>query len=869
MITIDSQVHGYRQGHQLLSSSTNLSKVDQSVVDRLSDVAGPLRPGEIFAPYLSAYPLPSGTHYVFARTWQDDTVPRAGCVRTLSLIIPIASWSVAKGLAPFIDILSPENFPCSANQIVISQPKPEPLPPTVNFRASELLEALFLEESKPVAIFDAPNPELIAIRILSALWPSIRRRFALSTFALSPRRIEGRDFDLVFAPKDARPKFVDWSGRRIDGQANQDARHRWTGAIVDRVFNDPLPRLLDARKLELVSTDDASTTTALRIALLWDELHAKLKHSPSAVLGLLDIANSRTSFDAEAIVALKPVLADAARRATTTLPAAEAWEFIGAMIKKMHGTPMATEIQSVAVAAGLLAEKSPIEGVSLLDQPDPLGAIEILAPAIANGISTHFDHSVELALANARPETLAKLIVAGRKLAEKIVAKPALINRLGEILPILSQKQFDAIRIAALPLLVADFQLIAAQPLFASLDADDLLQEVRHLAGTTKFEATSFIPPLVVRARDIDEIDRLRNTLISLPSSDGRENFLWATLAPCAEDVIWLLREERLDIETTERFLLSLLRTIDSEHFCTLFSTTPVVEAILSKLPIDATDILHRAVLEQRVPLTIYVTIVMKLLPVTEGQQQVELAKLALERCLIDHFQGNEITTISSLLGIVGRALDGVWVVRRGLAGRLNSSVINRNLLAFIQATEPAYARIIEAVDDLAFTLAERQIIDLDDHGAEACAHILLDANSVNSNALLRVSGRLLPILLRSRDWPISTIVVSTFPFVYRELARANEIPDLFKFIPFVDWDRCKAARQNLVDAFISSQVWAPGDLALTAYLCSDIEKILGQAANSSGGYSYIQRITEDLQRLPDDCREQTTDIISKIRSEW
>ena len=53
-------------------------------------------------------------------------------------------------------------------------------------------------------MLDALEPELVATRLLTALWPSLRRRFAVSTFARSPRKIGGRDFDLVFAPKDAR-----------------------------------------------------------------------------------------------------------------------------------------------------------------------------------------------------------------------------------------------------------------------------------------------------------------------------------------------------------------------------------------------------------------------------------------------------------------------------------------------------------------------------------------------------------------------------------------------------------------------------------------------------------------------------------------
>ena len=77
VVVVDRQIHGYRQGHQLLAASSPLPKPDQSLVDRLSDVAGPLRPREQFEPYLTVYPLPSGERVVMARTWQDTTVARA------------------------------------------------------------------------------------------------------------------------------------------------------------------------------------------------------------------------------------------------------------------------------------------------------------------------------------------------------------------------------------------------------------------------------------------------------------------------------------------------------------------------------------------------------------------------------------------------------------------------------------------------------------------------------------------------------------------------------------------------------------------------------------------------------------------------
>jgi len=324
---VERQIHGYQQGHQLLAASVQLPKEDQSTIDRLSDVAGPLRPRERFVPYLTAYPLPSGERYVLAQTWQDLTVARAGCVRTLSLIIPADGWAAAESLSPFLDLLGSDQSPedADATRAVVSPAATAALPPLPNSWSSELLEALFLEDPRPVVAFDVPRADLVTVRLLAALWPSMRRRFALSTFALSPRKVGGRDFDLVFAPKDARAKFADWNGRRVDGRSAQTTRHRWTGAIVSRVFEQPYPRLLSSQDIDLIGGDGENSDNAasLRIALLWDELLGKLETSPTAALGLLDIASSGKVSDALAREVLEPSLSNALMRVCLTLPDAE------------------------------------------------------------------------------------------------------------------------------------------------------------------------------------------------------------------------------------------------------------------------------------------------------------------------------------------------------------------------------------------------------------------------------------------------------------------------------------------------------------------------------------------------------------------
>ena len=164
----DQQLHGYRQGHQLLSSTIRLPKADQDLIDRLSDVAGPLSPGERFAPYLTLYPLPSDTHYVVARTWQDIEAPRAGCVRTRSVLVPMIEWQDMQDIASVVTIATEGGADQPAERRMPASVVSE-LPPVDPLQGTELIEAMFLEERAPIVVFDAESPEPLALRLTTAL----------------------------------------------------------------------------------------------------------------------------------------------------------------------------------------------------------------------------------------------------------------------------------------------------------------------------------------------------------------------------------------------------------------------------------------------------------------------------------------------------------------------------------------------------------------------------------------------------------------------------------------------------------------------------------------------------------------------------
>lgn len=869
MTTVERQVHGYRQGHQLLAASVQLSKEDQSTIDRLSDVAGPLRPRERFEPYLTAYSLPSGEHYVLARTWQDLTVTRAGCVRTVSLIIKADDWAAAESLSPYLDLLDLDHLPedVDAKSTPVPATSVRPLPPALEFEGSELLEALFLEDQRPVVVFDVPSPEIIVVRLLTALWPGMRRRFAVSTFALSPRKIGGRDFNLVFAPKDARAKFADWNGRRIDGRSTSAARHRWTGRIINRVFEAPRPTLLSSSEVDLVGGDNVDNGAVLRIALLWDELIAKLQTTPTAALGLLDIANSGKVRDGVAMQTLEPFLAGAVRLAQVSLPEGDAWEFLGAIARKMQGRSMSNGFDAVRAAVGDLAGRSPEGAIALLSQPDERGVARQFVPVIASGISDAFTDRAERALLSAPGLVLGTLVAESPRLAERVANDHPLLARVDEVLPKLDRSLAHAVGEELLPWLVQDWQLPAAEPILSRLDGDQLAAHIRHLSSANDFAAPAMAELCISLARGIGVKQAIMSALSEVRASARRDALLTRALDPSLDDAVWVLRESGLPAEVVATMIVDVLRRADDPQLGAIIGDGRIGTEVMAIVEHFAPDLLRRILFGDGMPLDAFVRVATAVFASAMGDDKVKVAKRTLQRCLGSHFGVDEIAFLVTMLSGVGEGLDGAWAARLGLARGVQASVASRNIVAFRKATQPARLRVVWSVNEVAEVLQGRQAFDLDEAAADACAYLLFESEKVTPRAALSAAGHLLPMLMRQRKDPVSLMIAATFPLIYRELRKKDDLPDLLKFVPFFDWDRCKAARQELVSAFLSSN-WAPGDLALTACRCDDVGRILRRTAKAHGGEPYLGHISADLGRLPDGCRKPVEKTIAAIRSD-
>lgn len=865
---VDQQLHGYRHGHELLSGTIRLPARDQDLVDRLSDIAGPIGPGEKFAPYLTCYPLSSGSHYVVARTWLDLTAPRAGCVRTRSLIVAMSDWT---GLADPASIAraATEAGPTNpGRQLMLEPALPLPLPPAEG-PGVELLEALFLEDSVPVAVFGAPAPELLALRFLTAIWPSMRRRFTVSTFCNSPRAIAKRSFDLVFAPIGARSRFSDWKGRRIDGTRTAASRHPWSARIENEVLRSPYPSLLGVDVFGEMAGDEQGSQEALRLSLLWDELTGKIEIEPHAALGLLDIANTRPARRAELVERLTPTLAAAAKSAASRLPPADAWRFLQVLIGKLGQTRWKLSLaRSVRSTTAALAIRTPLEAVAAIPVLLRENGGDFLISGLANGLATAKPfHPVAEALARLSPSDLLRVMLGAPDLAatafrEDAGLEPPLATGIEHAS---SDERFEAFRLFPQHLL-SDRHAEVLKALILDAPADLVAAEAHRLAAGNALQQAALNDVVVEAARRSGAVQAVRDITADAPHGDAANRMLRALLEPTTADVDWILASLPVSDPRRSVLLLDVLASASQDQLRSIVARPGVLARIVPILGAtqSGTELLARIAETAPFPAEELIPLVMRVLSSLPGKRGSALAAHALDKALGRAIGADRDKVIAALLDRSGRALDAAGALRTGLATGVPAELASRNLVLFASAAPETRSAFLRIPEVLAESIMARHVLDLSYQAAEAAACLLWDSGKINNRGYVRASAALLHFLMHQRGVSASPIIAAVFPSVYRELQQ-DSIPDFLSIVfMFMDWDRCKIARRDLADALLSSQ-WRPRDIALAAARAGDPERILHNIARRPGGPAAIASMQKELGSIPDPWRAQIQKAIKDV----
>lgn len=844
---IHRQQHGYRSGHQLLTGSVKLPRADQDVVDRLSDISGPLKPGQTFDPYLTTYVLPSSSHYVIARTWQDRVAPRAGCVLTQSLLIPLDQW--VEGPAPrrllaALGTLLPDGDAAAPLRVQEFQ---EALPAVEDIEVSELVEALFLEERQPIVVFDSQSADIQARRLLISLWPEMRRDFCICTFALSPRKIEGRDFDLAYAPKSARARFAEWNGRRIEsGNGQGGQRHRWTPTIADRIFLESEPRLLPPTLAINLPQSSRESESALRLSLLWDELLQRSQESPNAALGILDVLNSQ-GIAQQSLPTVLPVMKRALAM-TLQSPSEHAWPFLKNFADKLPSQVPASLVASLATTSEKLASLDPRGAVVFLrnhDGPTPDALLKgigdgLAASSVDEPFASLFDNIVDASTVGLMAASLAF----ARRLFQSSDTSREFFDKLSRLIAKEPATRIDKIRANVLPSLYTRHAVSVVRVLLHGLGGKRLGEAVGVLADATHFAIPEFDQPILDEAFRGENLDDVREVALSQTDELSADRFLTLSLRARSVDIEWLAK--RVDGRRRLDLLVKLIDRTDDRELGVLLQHSVARDAVfawLSAAPQHNTHQLARVLIVSEPAAQESIRLASEILP-TLGADAENLASAVLERTLCELDVQSE--SIQKFASLAARFVSSQQLVQYATSLRASTAATARNLVLLSHLSRTA--NICTPIELLTERLTSRRKENLGLDGFVAWADLLKYALGTDAHPL-RAAAMTFDHALSLDNYPAYPLISATFPFLYPQLPSRKG--NLF----WGEYDRKKAARHHLADAYMRSN-WPPAELLLTAIEAGIASRVVGRLSRTYSGRSYLKKIEQDAGRLDSNRRK-------------
>jgi hypothetical protein len=873
--SLEQQIHGYRGGHHLLATSVSLSRDDQDLIDRLSDLSGPLAPGQEFDPYLTTYPLPSGNFYVIARTWQDQAAARAGCVLTRSLLAPSAYWTSAPSLSFLLKALRPAIGGDLTIEPLKIAPDSEPLPPVTDPRTAELIEALFLESRQPVVMFDVASSDSIIARLLAALWPSMRRSFATCGFALAPRSLEGRAFDLLCAPKTAWPRFSDWTGRKIDESAARIPRHRWTLTTAAAIFSSAEPNLSAFDTLGILQSDTKADGAALRIVLLWNELVEKSKASPTAALGLLDILASQNLYVAQSMV---PILSHAIELSSHTSTVVEHLQFLLTLLEKFSGRPMPLSLLRLVKSTASAVRPQDLDQVFefLNSDREPGRRLpRVLCSGIGDSLAVIDINISDSEFARLTSEVQLTIMSASDALDRKIVQSFADNTSLSWAAVIRRSLSLpdDHLRSRATARLASKLDHKSQLPVLEGVLDKASASAVAHTAAllwqSCELKVSEFDEPLLQAAVRAEGIQSLREVVCELPEAPATDRLLAGTLRLQEADVAWLVATDAMSVPRKQRTLSGVLSCTKYRALRDVFSNQQLRSNAIRLLSgatdqtvvgriLAATDIRSQQEFESGLQV---------LAQVGEPDLRHELS-LALLRALFFHAEWRGFASPNTLFETLSSPLAASEIILSATDQTLSAEQLNTNLGLLNTAPQPTRATIMRNVDLLSEQVINFNNSYFDAKAISAWAELISDAGTVDRQAQLRAAEMVLPFALKTRYGPASPLIIETFPLVHAELGRGRTAPNLFTFFFFGDhWDRCDTLRRSLVDAFMSSD-WPPADLLIAAHTADVIPEVLKIISSRSGTRDYKQAIFKDVRRLPLQQQDQLRTSVEESEQE-
>jgi GTPase-associated protein 1, N-terminal domain type 1 len=879
-------LHGYRNGHCQLEASLRLVERDSELVTRLSDLSGNLASGIKFETYLTVYPLPSRKYFAVARTWPDPDAPRAGCVLTHTILVPIDSWAVLPR-ARSLDRLfrNPRLSPAYEFTLPVELSPGGPIqsPKTsieVEVPPSEVFVSRYFGKGiRPVVWFSASEPEECLWRLLEHLWPKLRSTFSCCTFSLQQRTLEDGPFDLLFAPSAVYSRFTKLSPEHLIEPSVENPMSReeepWYRYWA-KAFFSASPEL-PSRESELpIWSELSEDPTAIRKLSLVHELRLRAPQSPMAGVGAIDVVESLARDPKTAISLKRQVFEDAIRGATAAQPARDSLTTLRLIEDRLHRESfrdVAPDFEKLLSTAAAEVTKESPEAALEISEPLLNDSVRDETGAFVKGVMKGLcdvaqDDPSRLTMLRSFPDVAATLFrqvpVFGATYLE--VGGEAARRGLTDWLSSTSDTQ--AIRIVRESILASNLKLDDPDLLSALLrriDAADVTPTLFQLSQLGAAFATQSVRQVVT-----DRISSVYPNLVrkwaenSPVWSPGVSEIVASTYAQNRTGFNEFLATNEFSCDQQTRVLSALLQTQLSGGFPywlqeLIAEDSRVMRVLLRAKPDHSAEIipvLNRVIADvPDLPLSDSRDLLHSVLNFSDQRFFAQLRDSAMrsvvKRYVRDavnaddtHEFSNHPSTIPWFATVSGSKL-GALLVHSSSSG---AEAVSRALTWTADAPGALYKRQPSVLPELCDSLLSCVRRSFPPGGDQLFAKMLrrsrVEADEQTTQAL---SGKLIRFALDNVRLPLGSVVAEAFADVYAIAVRDTKPPSfLASLFGAYDWDKAKDLRVSVLDAFLRS-AWSAGDLAIAANNAGILRKIFKRLHRTANGDRYATAMYQDL----------------------
>lgn len=902
-VRVHQLLHGYRNGHERLAGSVKLSAKDAELVARLSDLSGALQTGNLFEPYLTVYPLPSGTYYAVAKTWPDLKAPRSGCVLTHTLLTPLEDWADGAvsiddmvaifsfadrhDLSRFDSAVCPETNVNKPTRIDVALPQME-----------EFVSRYFGEGIRPIAWFRDEESADLLVGVLRILWGTLRASFSGCSFSLQPRSLLTAPFDLLFAPTIAYSRFSRFSRDNvIEAKSKRGAvsHEPWVRSLSEAIIHSKsLPVPADWSDLAETLNPDP---TAVRWLYLLSDLRGRAATSPMAALGTMDVIET-LSPDSSAKLELKSAVADEAVDALAQFSGdAQALEFGQLVCERLSHqsfsgvSPITLDRFSRAIAS---KSEGDIEG-GLSSYATVRNRARLDTPAI-----DAFKRGITQALLSASKDDLANLRALRRfdSVASEIVpGSPVLVER---YLKAGSSAERDAAadlaRWLAQTKVSVNWKELAERtlPLAQFVDDQAVYREIfTHLEPS---DVKSMLGALPTNALLSDQLlNVVENQVLSLYPILVRE--LLGSQCEFSQHAARIVGKTFLESsrpgwelhrasELTDRGRITVLAEIvlsgdenASRAFNGALEELPELFVEMLTIALEGRERVLRALkrLTEGVRVLPPQSIVAGLIvpSVLERDDLPDWVCSAVSQGVIDGgLRGavevgafGQILVLSKSVSNWIYDAESQWFVGV-LASAMSQSGSNVQMgwswlaEAPMELYRTRHVVSVSLVAELCRRTSGHWSIDV----AQRWQEVLRKAiKFCDPRFALRHCVQALEFAYKNKHLPVAGVVSAAFPLIYSAVADGLPFVDEASYLVSYDWDKAKGLRRNLVEAFYHSEL-APGDLAIAAKRSFGLRKMFKRIWRKWYGEDYLEKMIKDLRsrhdREADDCRDELMQLM-------